>query len=246
MSDQDTLGTNDQMALIGGLSGTGKSASLRNIADQKDWFYLGTEAGKRLPFKGNFKEFRIEDPFQVHEAFEHFTSDPDCKGGIVDSITFMMDMFETLYIYNSSNTQKAWADYQQFFKTLMQNKVVKFGKPVLMTAHTLATYNEATLSNEVAVPVKGALKNNGIESYFSTVVAAKKMPIKDLKDYENDLLVITEDEELVGYKHVFQTRITKQTIGERIRSPLGMFTREETFMDNDAQKLLQRLHDFYA
>jgi hypothetical protein len=238
--------TNDQMALICGLSATGKSASLRNLKDQKKWFYLNTEAGKRLPFKNDFHTYRIEDPYQVHEAFDHFTKDDDIIGGIVDSVTFMMDMFETMYIYGNSNTQKAWGDYQQFFKALMQQKVVSFGKPVLMTAHTLAAYNESTLSTEVAVPVKGALKNNGIESYFSTVVAAKKMTLKDLEGYESDLLTITEDDEMLGYKHVFQTRPTKQTIGERIRSPLGMFTRDETFMDNDAQKLLDKLHAFYA
>lgn len=238
--------TNDQMALIGGMSGTGKSASLRDIPEQEKWFYLNTEAGKRLPFKNNYQTFRIEDPYQVHEAFEHFTDDPNILGGIVDSITFMMDMFETIYIYNNSNTQKAWADYQQFFKQLMQDKVVKFGKPVLMTAHTLAAYNESSLSTDVAVPVKGALKNNGIESYFSTVVSAKKLTLKELEGYENDLLTITEDDELLGYKHVFQTRPTKQTIGERIRSPLGMFSAKETFIDNNAQLLLQRLHEFYA
>lgn len=238
--------TNDQMALISGLSGTGKSLSLRNIPDQGDWFYLNLEAGKRLPFKAGFQNFRVEEPYQVHEAFTVFTDDPSIKGGIVDSVTFMMDMFESQYIYGNSNTQKAWGDYQQFFKILMQDKVVKFGRPVLMTAHTLSTYNESTMSYDVAVPVKGALKNNGIESYFSTVVSAKKMSLKDLQGYESDLLNITEDDELVGYKHVFQTRPTKQTIGERIRSPLGMFTAKETFMDNDAQLLLQRLHDFYA
>lgn len=244
MSDP-TNTENNQLALISGPSATGKSASLRNIQDQDKWFYLGTEAGKRLPFKSKFQEFRIEDPYQVHEAFEHFMGNDDIKGGIIDSITFMMDMFETLYIYRSANSQQGWADFQQFFKTLMQNKVVRFGKPVLMTAHTLATYNEATLSYDVAVPVKGALKNQGVESYFSTVVSSKKMPIKDLKGYENSMLNITEEEELLGFKYVFQTRLTKQTTGERIRSPLGMFEREETFMDNDAQKLMQRLHDFY-
>lgn len=238
--------TNDQMALIGGPSGSGKSVSLRNIPDQPKWFYLNTEAGKRLPFKAGFQSFRIEEPYQVHEAFDHFTDDADCLGGIVDSVTFMMDMFETQYIYGQANTQKAWAEYQQFFKQLMQEKVVKFGKPVLMTAHTLSVYNEETLRNEVAVPVKGALKNNGIESYFSTVVSVKKMALRDLESYQSDLLNITEDDEELGFKHVFQTRPTKQTIGERIRSPLGMFSRNETFMDNDAQLLLQRLHDFYA
>lgn len=238
--------TNDQMALICGKSATGKSASLQNIPNQEKWFYLNVEAGKRLPFKSGFQQFRVTEPYQVHEAFDHFADNSDILGGIVDSVTFMMDMFETQYIYGNANTQKAWGDYQQFFKQLMQEKVVKFAKPVLMTAHTLDTYNEASLSMETAVPVKGALKNNGIESYFSTVVAAKKMPLKDLKDYSSDLLNITEDDEMLGYKHVFQTRPTKLTIGERIRSPMGMFSREETFMDNDAQLLLQRLHEFYA
>jgi hypothetical protein len=238
--------TNDQLALICGQSGTGKSASLRDLPDQDKWFYLGTEAGKRLPFKNTFQTFRIEEPYQVHEAFDHFTTNPDIIGGIVDSITFMMDMFETQYIYGSTNTQKAWGDYQQFFKALMQDKVVKFGKPVLMTGHTLATYNESTLSHDVSVPVKGALKNNGIESYFSTVVSVKKISLKDLADYASDLLSITEEEEMLGYKHVFQTKPTKQTIGERIRSPLGMFTQQETFMDNNAHLLLNRLKEFYA
>lgn len=238
--------TNDQMALICGQSATGKSASLRTIPNQPRWFYLNTEAGKRLPFKNDFQTFRINEPYQVHEAFSHFTDSPDIDGGIVDSVTFMMDMFESQYIYGNANTQKAWGDYQQYFKHLMQSLVVGFGKPVLMTGHTLSTYNESTLSHDIAVPVKGALKNNGIESYFSTVVSVKKMQLKDLASYESDLLTITEDDELLGYKHVFQTKPTKQTIGERIRSPLGMFSRDETFMDNDAQKLLTRLHEFYG
>jgi len=96
------------------------------------------------------------------------------------------------------------------------------------------------------VPIKGALKNNGVESYFSTVVATKKVALTTLEDYENDLLNITEQDELLGYKHVFQTQLTKQTIGERIRSPMGMFTRSETFIDNDAQRLLDHLHSYYS
>jgi hypothetical protein len=130
---------NDQMALISGKSGTGKSLSLRNIPDQDKWFYLNTEAGKRLPFKNDFQNFRIEQPYQVHEAFAHFTDNDDIHGGIVDSVTFMMDMFETQFIYGNANTQKAWGDYQQFFKKLMQELVVRFSKPVLMTAHVLDT-----------------------------------------------------------------------------------------------------------
>ena len=40
--DQDT---NDLLVLIAGMSAAGKSASLRNIPNQENWFYMNTEAG---------------------------------------------------------------------------------------------------------------------------------------------------------------------------------------------------------
>jgi hypothetical protein len=237
---------NDQLALIGGLSGSGKSASLRNIRDQEKWLYLNCEAGKRLPFQNNFQNHRIEDPLQVYEAFDYGTGRADIHGIIIDTATFMMDMYETQYVINATNTMKAWGDYAQFFKILMQQKVVAFGKPVLVLAHTREDLDEKAMEMKTAVPIKGSLKNNGVEAYFSTVVAAKKIALKELEAYGSDLLTITEEDELLGYKHVFQTRLTKATVGERIRSPMGLFTREQTFMDNDAQRLLDHLHNFYS
>jgi hypothetical protein len=241
-------GINDQLILIGGFSAGGKSASLRNIEGQNRWMYLNSEAGKRLPFKNEFQNYRISDPYQVHEAFDYATAHPDEYDGIIlDSVTFLMDMFETQYVLNASNTMKAWGDYAQFFKTLMQEKVTIFGKPVIVTAHVLDTLDEKAMEMKTAVPIKGSLKNNGIEAYFSTVVEAVRMTLKDLEPYKgNGLLNISEDDELLGYKHCFQTRPTKTTVGKRIRSPMGMFTREQTFMDNDVQILLNHLHEFYG
>lgn len=71
------------------------------------------------------------------------------------------------------------------------------------------------------------------------------MALKDLEPYKNEMLHITEDEELLGFKYVYQCKLTKQTIGERIRSPMGMFSKEETFIDNDCQVLLDHLADYY-
>lgn len=237
---------NDQLVLIGGESGTGKSASLKNIRNQKNWLYLNCEAGKRLPFQNEFQAHRIEDPYQVHEAFDYGTGRDEIHGIIVDTMTFMMDMLETMYVLPSTNTMAAWGNYGQFFKQLMQQKVVAFGKPVIILAHTRADLDEKAMEMKTQVPIKGALKNNGVEAYFSTVVATKKVNLKDLEAYPNDLLTITEDDEMLGYKHVFQTRLTKATVNERIRSPMGLFTREQTFMDNDAQRLLDHLHTFYG
>ena len=239
--------TNDQLILISGFSTTGKSASLRNIRNQERWMYLNTEAGKRLPFRNQFQNFRIEDPYQVHEAFEHAIANPDDFDGIiVDSVTFLMDMLETQYVLTATDTQKAWGNFAQFFKTMMQELVVKFGKPVIILAHVLEQLDEQAHEMKVKVPIKGALKTNGVEAYFSTVVSSKRMSLKELEPYKSDLLNITEEDEELGFKYVFQTRLTKATTGERIRSPMGMFTKDQTFMDNDAQILLDHLAEFYG
>lgn len=245
MSD-DTLAINDQLILIVGYSATGKSASLRNIRNQERWMYLNSEAGKRLPFRNKFQQYRITDPYQVHEAFDHATDNPDFDGVIVDSLTFLMDMYETQYVLPSANTMKAWGDFATFFKTLMQTKVTQFAKPTIITAHVRDDLDEKNMEIKTSVPIKGSLKNNGVEAYFSTVVAAKRMTLKDLSGYQSDLLNITEEDKDLGYKNVFQTRPTRDTVRERIRSPMGLFNKSQTFMDNDAQILLDHLHKFYA
>lgn len=238
---------NTQLVLISGESASGKSASLRNIPRQERWMYMNCEAGKRLPFRNAFQNANVTDPFQVHGSLQYAIDNPDkWDGAIIDTITFLMDMFESVYIVGNANTQKAWGDYAQFFKNLMQDYVVRFGKPVVILGHTRSELDEAAMQMRTQVPVKGSLKNNGIEAYFSTVVSTKKVSINELEKYQSDLLVITDEDRDLGYKHVFQTRPTKATVGERIRSPMGLFSREQTYMDNDAQLLLEHLRKFYA
>lgn len=241
---------NDQLVLIVGESTTGKSASLRNLGEgdpekQKRWMYLNCEAGKRLPFRNKFDNYTITDPYQVFEGFDVIQGNAAYDGLIVDTLTFLMDMYESNYVLGSANTMAGWSNYQQYFKQLMQDKVAKCDKAVLFLAHTREDLDEKKMEMKSSVPIKGALKNNGIEAYFSTVVAAKKVSIKELEKYGSDLLTITDMERELGYKHVFQTQITKTTTGERIRSPMGMFTPAQTYMDNDAALLLKHLHDYY-
>ena len=238
--------TNDNLVLIGGESGSGKSASLRNLAKPEGVIYLNCESGKKLPFKNQFKSFNITDPYQVYEGFDHAETQADVHTIIVDTATYLMDMFESVHVLPSADTMAAWGAYQQYFKNLMQQYVAKSTKNVIFTAHTASVLNEAAQAMETKVPVKGALKNNGIESFFSTVVSARKMPITSLAEYANDLLVITDEEKMLGFKHVFQTKVTKDTVNSRIRSSMGMWSVPETYIDNDVEVLMQRLREYYA
>ena len=237
---------NDHLILVSGKSTTGKSASIMNLERPENWAYLNCEAGKRLPFRSKFKEFTITDPLQVYEAFDWAETQDNIEGIVVDSVTFLMDMFESVHVINSTNTMKAWGEYAQFFKNLMQVYVARSTKSVIFTAHALDQLNEADMVMETKVPVKGSLKNNGIESYFSAVVSAKKMTIKALEGYENDLLSVTPEDEALGFKYVFQTKLTKETVGERIRAPMGLWSTAETYIDNDMQLVMHRLHEYYG
>ena len=237
---------NDHLVLVGGKSATGKSASLRDLDKPEGVLYLNSEAGKRLPFKAKFLQKTVTDPLQVNEAFDWAETQPQIHTIVIDSLTYLLDMFETLYIYGNADGQKAWGDFAQYFKALMQQKVAASTKRVIFTAHTVDTLNATEMLMETKVPVKGATKNNGIESYFSVVIASKKMTLKALEPYKSALLTITPEEEALGFKYVFQTKITKETVNERLRGPMGLFSNAETFIDNNIQLVMTRLHEYYS
>ncbi len=238
--------SNDHLVLLCGKSATGKSASLMGLEKPEGVMYLNCEAGKRLPFNSKFQMFTITDPLQINEAFEAAENMPEVHTIVVDSLTYLLDMYESVYVLNAANGMQAWGQFAQYFKVLMQQYVAKSTKSVIFTAHTLDSLNESEMVVETKVPVKGSLKNNGIESYFTVVISSKKVPLKALKDYGSDLLTITPEEEALGFKYVFQCKLTKETINERLRGPLGLFDTKETYIDNNMQLVLNKLRDYYA
>lgn len=240
-----TTQINDHLVLLCGKSATGKSASLMGLKNPEGVMYLNAEAGKRLPFNAKFKQYTINDPLQVYEAFTAAEGMSDIHTIVVDSLSFLMEMFESVYVVGSANTMAQWGAYNQYFKNLMQQYVAKSTKNIIFIAHTADTLNEGEMIMETKAVVKGALKGTGLEAYFSVVIASKKVPLKALKDYGSPMLTITPEEEALGLKYVFQTKLTKDTVNERLRGPLGLFDTKETFIDNNMQAVLNRLHEYY-
>ena len=237
---------NDHLVMLGGKSATGKSASLMGLKNPEGVMYLNCESGKKLPFRAKFKQFVITDPLQIYEAFDAAETMPDVHTIVVDTLTYLLDMYESVYVIPSANGMQAWGQFSQYFKVLMQDKVAKSTKRVVFLAHTADSLNESEMLMETKIPVKGSLKSNGIESYFSVVIASKKVALKALKGYQSPLLTITPEEEALGFKYVFQTKITKESVNERLRGPLGLFETKETFIDNNIQLVLDRLDEYYA
>ena len=242
---------NDHLILVSGKSKTGKSSSLESLKDDTGVIYLNCENGKKLPFKHAFSSqyyIVVTDPLQVYQAIEQAEARPDVHTIIIDTLTYLMDMYESVYVLTSSNTMKAWGDYAQFMKVLMSRYVASSTKNIIFLAHTSDILNEAEMINETLVKVKGSLMNQGVESFFTNVISTKKLSISALSDdlAKSDMFTITEDEEYLGFKHVYQTRVTKNTVNERISSPKDMWTMNETYIDNNIKYVIDRLHKYYG
>ena len=217
--------TNDQLVLICGESKGGKTASLQNLKNPEGVIYLNCESGKKPTFPAKFRQQVITDPLAIYAIFDMAEQEQfkdKVHTIVIDSLTYLMDMYESTCVLTATDTQKAWQNYQQYYKNLMQQYVAKSTKNVIFTAHTLSILNE----NEY--------------------VMEKKVPLRMLEGYENPLLTITPDEESIGIKHVYQTRLTKDTVNERISAPIGMWQIKETYINNDAQLLLDRLSEYYG
>ena len=238
---------NNHLVLVSGKSSSGKSASLLNMDKPEGVMYLNCENGKKLPFKSKFKEYTVVDPTQVYEAFAEAEKMKDIHTIVIDSLTYLMDMYESTKVLNSTNTMQAWGQYAQYMKILMSQVVAKSTKNVVFLAHTSDILNEAEMVNETMVKVKGSLMNQGIESFFTCVISTKKMTLTKLEDKvaKSPLFKATPDDKDNGFKYVFQTRLTKETVNERIRSPMGMWPMNETYIDNNLQNVINRLHEYY-
>ena len=209
--------------------------------------YLNCENGKKLPFKTKFKELTITDPMQVYQAFEEAEKMPDVHTIVIDTLTYLMDMYESTKVLGATNTMQAWGQYAQFMKQLMSQVVAKSTKNVVFLAHTSDVLNEAEMINETLVKVKGSLMNQGIESFFTTVISTKKLPLTKLEDKvaKSSAYTVTAEDKALGFKYVYQTRLTKETVNERIRAPMGMWDMKETYIDNNLQNVINRLHEYY-
>jgi hypothetical protein len=236
---------NNNLVLLCGKSATGKSASLQMLKDPEGVMYLNCENNKKLPFRSKFQEFTITDPTDVPDAIDSVQDNKKIHTIVIDSLTYLMDMFESTKVLTSTNTMKAWGQYAQFMKNMMAQNVANSNKNIIFIAHTSDIFNESEMVNETMVKVKGSLMNTGVESYFSTVIACKKVPLKNLETYKSDLLSYNDEEKLLEYKYVYQTKLTKDTVNERIRSPMRMWDTQETFIDNNLQHILDRLHEYY-
>ena len=236
--------SNNHIVLVMGKPSSGKSTSLMNLENPEGVAYLNTDL-KALPFKSKFgKHLNITNAMDIHQAIHELESMPEIHTVVLDTITFLMDQFEQQYVVTSTNTQQAWGQYAQFYKQFI-HAIKSSSKNYIILAHEKEVMNEKEMALETKVPVKGAVGNTGVEADFTTIISTKKVTITKLEPYTNDLLNITPRETDLGFKHVFQTYLDKDTMHEKMRSAMALWDDTEKYIDNDINSVIKRLHEYY-
>ena len=245
------------LILLVGKSTAGKSYSLKNLRNPKGVLFLNCESGKNLPFQSEFKEVVVTDPRNEITGPNSYLKQaanvgPDVVHTVViDSLTFLMQMYEAKYLKEYSDGRKFWGDYAQFFTNLINQEIpelIKIGINVILLAHTSDVLNEKESVVEVRVKLKGSVMNIGVEAYFNDIIAAKVVPLETLKNYKNDMLHLDQlelEEQITEQKHVLQTKLTKESRNDKIRSSPGLWQINETYIDGDIQVVLDHLNKFY-
>lgn len=155
------MSQNKFIVLVMGKPNTGKTTSLRNLP-QESMVYLNTDL-KEIPFRDRFmSSVEVADAYDIHSYIEEIENTPEVTGAVLDTLTFLMSMYERQYVINAANTQKAWGDYGNFYRDFIHN--IKAGsKHYVIMAHEETILNEQSMNLESKVPVKGAVGKVGVK-----------------------------------------------------------------------------------
>lgn len=241
------MSQNKNTVLVLGKPNTGKTSSLRNLPQDK-MVYLNADL-KETPFRNRFmSSVDISDANDVLGYINEIELEPAITGAVLDTLTFLMQMYERQYVVPLAGTkagQSAWGDYGNFYRAFIH--AIKSGsKDYAIFAHEDESLNEQSQMMESRVPIKGAVGKVGVEADFTTILRTMQIPVKKLEGIENDLLKITDAEKEDGVKYVFCTRVTKETAGGKMRSAMGLWNRNELYIDNDMDLVFKRLRAFYS
>lgn len=233
--------------LIVGEAGSGKSTSLQNLRERAAMAYLNCD-GKALPIRGRnafLCNEMITEPMDVLDMYDQLEGAETCQGVILDTLTFLMAQYARKIIPTFTNGKQGWGQYFFYYQELVEK--IKTSKKVhILMAHTDTELDEQKGHNVSKVLLQGQVGKRGVDADFGIIVTAKQIPLRKLKGFDNPMLTITEEEEAMGVKYVFQTRPSKEGVGERTRSPIGMWSANETFIDNNVQYVLDRIEEYYA
>jgi hypothetical protein len=213
----------NNIVLIYGSSGSGKSSSLRHL-DFDSTVFINIE-GKMLPIRGASK-MRQEAPKNLTEvkvAIKKAVDDDSVKTIIFDSLTMFGD--NILYpelVRDVPDSRSGWLDYRDAISGMLEY-CKKSGKSFVFIALASDVLNEKEAVLKTVPAIQGSMKNS-LSSHFTVVLKTN---------------VLVEDGEL---RYVFQTNKTAKDKDNEAKSPFGLF--DELYIDNDVKLVFDSIDEY--
>lgn len=228
---------NSFLFCICGEAGSGKSTGLAHIKNQHKWLYLNCETNKALPFPHTFQERTIVNPLELATWLAKAVASPKIEGIIIDTLTGWLSALET-----SCNRRfdgyEVWNEYKREVLKVFQDCLAKCEKPVFILTHVKQTTNMRGRPT-MQIPVQGSLRDLKIENFFTNILYSDVLDAEDVSEYKNPYLVPDEDDEETYY--VYQTRKCSSGLGANVRSTKTLWTKDETFIANNCQVVLDKM-----
>jgi len=205
-------------------TGAGKTSALRNL-DLSKTAYINVDA-KPIPFKHNglYKNVNLESTQQLLNGMAQIEDDMQVEFAVIDTITFLGDMFFSEFVENSTNGMKAWADYKSYVLKVI-NMAKRSRINYIILAHAQDIYDDKEMVNKTFARIQGSLKGGGLEGHFTYVL------------YN---IVKPDSEGLPEY--LYLTNKTKGYVGVSAKTPFDMI---DTWIPNDITLFHKAVADYH-
>jgi len=159
----------DKTVLCVADTGCGKTSSLRGL-DLSKVCYVNVDS-KPIPFRHADlnKNITLENTAQLINGMEQIEGDDSVEYCVIDTISFLADMFYAEHIENSSNGMKGWADYKSYLLKVI-NMAKRSRIHYIFLAHSADVYDDKEMITKTFSKVQGSLKGGGLEGHFTYVL----------------------------------------------------------------------------
>ena len=215
---------NDKTVMCIGDTGTGKTSSLRNL-DPSKVCYINID-NKPIPFKHKdlSKNVSLKSTQQLINGMEQIEEELHIEYCVIDTISFLGDMFFSEHIENSTNGMKAWSDYKSYIlKIINMAKVSRIN--YIFLAHAQDVYDEREMVTKTFAKIQGSLKGGGLEGHFTYV-----------------LYNIVKADSLGEPEYLYLTNRTRGYIGVSAKTPFQMI---DKIIPNDITKFFDAVDEYH-
>ncbi len=216
-----------------GLSGTGKSTSLRNLNPEETFIIQCVK--KKLPFKG-YKDKYVDLSKDNPNGNKCFTKDYEKIGKQLKYLSNERKEIKTIILDDSSYLLTD--DFMgRVTKKVSKGEGFEKYNQIAFNFYQLLDTIESLRDDLIVIFIAHTQLNDDGTRTFKTVGK-----LLDSMIVMEGLVTIVIESSIKDGRYVFQTN--KKDGSEPCKTPHGMFEEDELFIDNDLQVVLDRIEEF--